>query len=108
VPDVAEQRARGAGEVVAVGGEPGDDRLACAQHGGMVARGRGSRRSLGDVGSKLPINGSTELVHSDYSSACSPGRKPGQRAHPHPTQTPVSQASYSPRTPLTPEQTAAP
>src|SRR6202035_3892127 len=63
VADVAEQRAFGAREVVAIGRQSLDDDLAGAQHGGVVGSGRSAGRGRDDLGSKLPVYGSAELVY---------------------------------------------
>src|SRR5262249_60528782 len=61
--NVAERGAGGAGEVVAVSGRTRDDGLGGAQDSNVVAGHAGARWGIDDMGSKLPVDGSTELIH---------------------------------------------
>jgi hypothetical protein len=87
--DVQEQRPRRAGEVVAVGRQAGDHGLAGAQHGRVVGARVGARRCRQDLGSELPVDGSTELIHGVYPRPLSAGSD-GLRAHPPFLETPTS------------------
>src|SRR3954469_10616261 len=62
-PDVVEQRAGRLGEVVTVGREALDSRLARPQH--SLVAGDGPARALGHdyLACQLPIDGATEAVH---------------------------------------------
>src|SRR6185437_2575507 len=76
VANIGEQRALGAREVVAVGGQAGDDGLACAHHGAVVGAGGLTGRGRQDLGSELPIDGAAELVHGYSWPSFSVGANP--------------------------------